>query len=635
MKETDKNGLPCSAPLRNNDDKSLEARARVIVNGLSLREKIGQKLIVAFRYWCPDDQPACNVGVTAFNSVIGDALREHAIGGVILFSDNLVSLEQTRQLTHDLRSVPPVAGELGLLIGIDEEGGAVFRLPRNQATVLPGNMALSAAYHASADDQLAYDQGVVLATEIAAVGFNLNFAPVVDINSNPLNPVINVRAYGDDVPAVSLLGRRCMQGMATQGVIGAYKHFPGHGDTDTDSHIGLPVVNKSRADAYAIDLAPYRLAIEANEAPEMIMTAHIQYPALDDTLITTQTGEQIIAPATMSRTIQHDILRTELGFQGVTITDAMDMKAIAHFFDQADATIKAFQADVDIALMPTEFASAGQSHLLPELIDKVVAAVESGVINRQELDQSVLRIVLLKLRNGITAEQGSMPQPPLSVIGSPAHRMIEQWITDKSITLIRNECQVLPLKDHGQRLFVLTPVLEQAQAIQRRFIETGYPCTRLNAAALDSMTWSHIKHAIDEADVLIVGTASTRVTEVVRGANADELLASDTLQSPLQWSRCALEYAKARCKKVIHLTMRSPYDVTSMDDLADATLATYSFHGYENGARGPSLPVAVNVLLGRQHPVGRLPVAIYAQESVGQPGPLRYERGFGLGYPFD
>lgn len=614
-------------------DTDLDARARCILEGLTLREKIGQKLLVAFRYWCPDDQPACTGSTTRFNSAIGDALSNNAIGGVILFANNLSSLEQGRSLVSDLRAVPPVAGVLGLLLGVDEEGGAVFRLPRRSATVFPGSMALAAAWHASGDERMAYDQGVVLAAEIAALGFNLNFAPVVDVNSNPLNPVINVRAFGDDIHTVSLMGRRMVQGMAAQGVIGAYKHFPGHGDTETDSHIGLPVVNKSRADAYAIDLAPYRQAIEAGEAPEMIMTAHIQYPALDSTLILTRTGESIIAPATMSRKIQHDILRGELGFQGVSISDAMDMKAIAGFFGQADAVIKTFQADVDIALMPIEFRTASQAGLLSGLIDQVVAAVEAGDIDRQELDQSVFRIVRMKLRNGIDAEQGGRLQPELSVIGSPAHRAIEQRITARSITLIRNQCAALPLTDACARIFILTPWNEQAEALRRRFIEVGHPALLLTAKSLRGITWAEIRRAINAANTVILGTSSIRASAVVRDADADQLLSGTTVQSSLQWVRCAMEYAKSRHKLAIHLTMGSPYDVVVFDDIADATLATYSSRGYDRGLLGPALPVAADIMLGRCAPVGRLPVDIFTLADGGEPGALRYARGAGLGYP--
>ncbi|WP_050857927.1 glycoside hydrolase family 3 protein [Burkholderia pseudomallei] len=657
------------------DDATLESRADAIVERMTTRQKVGQKLMMAFRYWCPDGQPACTAGMTEFPDAARDALRENGIGGVILFSNNLTGIEQTRRLIDGIRAAPAADSPLGLMIGIDEEGGNVFRLPRVEATAFAGNMALGAAYEATRDDRLAYDMGRVLAAEIAAVGFNVNFAPDVDVNSNPLNPVINVRAFGDDPATIGLLGRRMVQGMKSERVIGTFKHFPGHGDTDTDSHYGLPVVIKSRADAYAIDLAPYRQAIEAGEAPDMIMTAHIQYPSLDDTRVATRTGEQMIAPATMSRRIQHDILRGEFGYQGVTITDALDMKGIAGFFDEDDAVVKVFQADVDIALMPVEFRTAADAGRLAALVDRVAAAVDSGRIDRAEFDRSVRRIVLTKLRHGIVASDRGRPVDELASIGGPAHRAIERDIAQKSITVLRNENGALPLQAAGRRIFILTPWGEQAEAMRRRFVELGHPL--VTGAKLSAITWAEQQQAIDAADVVIVGTLSTGVTPVehngdpnarvtppapsavrmrqaapangeeegsvifdhVEGADAAKdigarpsVLAAIAAPSEAQQMRDAMDYAKARRKTVIHVTMRAPYDVISYDDVADATLATYAYYGYEGGLRGPSLPAAVDAMLGVARPVGRLPVAIHALNADGSTGPLRYARGFGLQY---
>ncbi|MGQ5525187.1 glycoside hydrolase family 3 protein [Chitinimonas sp. PSY-7] len=654
----------------NTDSTNVTEQARQLVNRMTTREKVGQKVMMAFRYWCPADQPSCKSNMTELPDAVGNAIRENKIGGVILFSNNLVDIEQTKRLTDQIKGAVSPSNPVGLLIGTDEEGGNVFRLPWTLATSFPGNMALGAAYEATKNDQLAYDMGRVLATEIAAVGFNVNFAPVVDVNSNPLNPVINVRAFGDDPATISLLGRRAALGMTSQGVIGTFKHFPGHGDTDKDSHYGLPVVNKSRADAYAIDLAPYRQAIQSGQAPAMVMTAHIQYPALDNTATTTRTGEQMIVPATMSRKIQHDILRGELGYQGVTITDALDMEGITKFFDQTDAVIKVFQADVDIALMPVEFRVAADANRLSALIDQITAKVEAGLINREELDRSVNRIVQMKLRNGITPGGGSRPMPDRSVIGSPAHRAIEQDITKKSITLLRNANGTLPLQAQGRKIFIMTPWGEQAEAMRRRFVELGYPDT--TGAKLSNTSWDAQKQAINEANIIILGTLSTSVTPVERNGvpnrspvqvqpysirqlstqgniegslvfnvEEDAAFASGlhqmmqvTTPSEAQQIRKAMEYAKNETtnKTVIHITMRAPYDVVNYDDITDATLATYSYYGYEGGLRGPSMPAVVDAMLGIQHPIGKLPVAIYAQSAGGVPGQLRYARGFGLQY---
>jgi beta-N-acetylhexosaminidase len=648
-------------------DDDVEQQAQSIVQQMTLREKVGQKIMMAFRYWCPDDQPTCTTGMTKLPEAASQALRDNAIGGVILFTDNLRDLQQTRQLNEQIRLARAPNSPIGLMIGIDEEGGNVFRLPRTLATSFAGNMALGAAYEATQDRKLPIESGRVLAREMRAVGFNVNFAPVVDVNSNPLNPVINVRAYGDNPTTIGLLGALSAQGMHDARIVSTFKHFPGHGDTATDSHYGLPLVGKSMADAEAIDLAPYRQAIESGKAPDMIMTAHIQYPSLDSTQLTTRTGEQMIAPATMSRKIQHDLLRNEMHYKGVTITDALDMKGISDFFSQADAVVKVFQADVDIALMPTEFRTAAQGGRLPELIDQVVAAVQNGKIDLTELDRSVTRIVEMKLRNGITPGAKTDQQPDLSTIGSAPHRAIEALIARQSITLLRNQGAVLPLRSPERRIFVLTPWAEQAEGIRRRFMEDGYMA--VSGAKLSDMPWAAQQQAIDNSDIVIIGTLSTGVSPVERNGDPntpallsrqarlplsqpalprssgslvfnvqeDELPAQarvprslSAAPSEAQQMRYAMEYAKKQGKVVIHVMLRAPYDVVNYDDVADATLATYAYYGYENGWRGPSLQALVDVMTGVNQPVGKLPVEIRALDSSGTLGPVRYARGFGL-----
>ncbi len=591
----------------------VEPRADHIVDQMSTREKVGQKIMMAFRYWCPDDQPTCTAGMTELPPAAGQALRDNAIGGVILFSENLTGLSQTRQLTGQLRAARSPDSPVGLLIGADQEGGNVFRLPRTLATTFPGNMALGAAWEGTGDRSLAVETGRVLGAEMRAAGLNVNFAPAVDVNSNPRNPVINVRAYGDDPATVGLLGRLTVQGMREQQVIGTFKHFPGHGDTATDSHYGLPVVEKTRADADAIDLAPYRQAIESGQAPDMIMTAHIQYPSLDSTPLPTRDGRWMVAPATMSRKIQHDILRRDMGYRGVTITDALDMRGISDFFDPADAVIEVFRADVDIALMPVEIRTAAQAGELRQLIDRVVAAIDSGRIDGAELDRSVSRIVQMKLRNGITPADEAVRAPELSVIGGAPHRAVEERVARQSVTLLRNENAVLPLRSTSQRIFILTPWQEQAEAMRRRFEEHGY--RMVTGARPDALPWPLQQQAIDTSDVVIVGT-----------------LAAGATPSDASQMRAAMEYAKQQGKTVIHATLRAPYDVVDYDDVADATLATYAYYGYEDGLRGPSMPALVDVMLGASAPRGKLPVTIHARNADGTLGPVRYARGFGLQY---
>ena len=199
--------------------------------------------------------------------------------------------------------------------------------------------------------------------------------------------------------------------------------------------------------------------------------------------------------------------------------------------------------------------------------------------------------------------------------------------------MIRNQCAALPLKNQCARILILTPRNEQAEALRRRFEEAGYPALLLTGKALRGVGWVEIKRAINAAETVILGTSSIGVSAVVRNAHADQLLSGATVQSSLQWLRCAMEYATSRGKLAIHLTMNSPYDVVEFDDIAGATLATYSSRGYDRGLLGPALPAAVDVMLGRSVPVGRLPVDIFALADGSQPGALRYPRGTGLGYP--
>ncbi|WP_235837765.1 glycoside hydrolase family 3 protein [Chitinasiproducens palmae] len=610
-------------------EAALTARAEAIVSTMSLRQKLGEKIMMAFRYWCAEDTTLCKSGMTEMPPAIASVVRDNHIGGVILFSDNLTSIEQTHRLLAALRSARTPGATTGLLLGTDQEGGNVFRLPRVQATSFPGNMALGAAYQASGDARLAYRQGKVMGDELRAVGFNVAFAPVVDVNSNPLNPVINVRAYGDDPDDIAVLAQETLNGLRKAGVVGTLKHFPGHGDTSTDSHFGLPLVEKTREQAEAIDLAPYRRAIvqsgPSDRGPEMIMTAHIQYPALDDTRVTLRTGERIVTPATMSRRIQHDLLRTQMGFDGVTVTDALDMAGISHFFDEEDAVLKVFQADVDIALMPVAVSTEQQVGRVPRLVDFLVDAVQRGALDRAELDRSVVRITRMKLRNGIdaTAKPGAAG---LGEIGGAPHRAVENEIARQSITLLRNVDDRLPLRDRAARILIVTPWGEQAAGVARRLQALGF--ASVQHAKLGTLSIAALRQRIEAADVLIAGTTALAATPVADPIRAGASLATAQAAGAPPTPRDAMVYAMQAGKTVVHVTMRAPYDVLDYEDVSHASLATYAYFGYEDGWRGPSMAALADVLAGASQPAGRLPVVIAPQT-----GPVRYPRGFGMRYP--
>lgn len=373
------------------------------VKNMTLEEKIGQKIMLDFRYW--DQNGSSNKDMTVPDETIGRLITDNRIGGVILFANNLKDKPQIKTLTAWYAAIK-ICGDIRLFIGTDNEGGNVFRLPRGDYASFPGNMALSAAIEGGADIQLAAEQGYQMAQDMLSLHINTNFAPVVDVNTNPFNPVINVRAFSDDVSTVSRLAEKMAAGMRQQKQITVYKHFPGHGSTSTDSHTGLPRVDRSRKDAFAIDIAPYKHAIDSQAAPDMIMTAHIQYPALDNSQIVTRNGEKITVPATMSREIQTHILRDELGFTGVTISDALDMGAITDNFDGDVAIEKVFAAGVDIALMPVSISSPSQANKLPVLIQGIVEKIRQGIISEADVNASLERILRLKKNYSLYGDVG-------------------------------------------------------------------------------------------------------------------------------------------------------------------------------------------------------------------------------------
>ncbi len=259
------------------------------------------------------------------------------------------------------------------------EGGVFthYMMDAGGATVFPTAMAIAA----TGRDDDAYDVGRIIGAEAHAVGITINFAPVVDVNNNPRNPVINTRSFGEDPVRVGRLAARFIEGSHAAGTIAAAKHFPGHGDTDVDSHVGLPVVAANWARVSGTELVPFRAAVAAGV--DLVMSAHIAFPALDGDSTT---------PATLAPSIMTGLLRDSLGFRGIAITDAMSMDGVGKGYGVAESSILAVKAGADILLKPNDPTQA---------IDAVLGAVERGEISRARIDSSVRRILSLKARSGV------------------------------------------------------------------------------------------------------------------------------------------------------------------------------------------------------------------------------------------
>ena len=507
---------------------------------MTIEEKIGQLIMVGF-------------DGTQANETIETHIRERFVGGVVLFSRNIETPQQTAELTNQLQQLAEsTAHRIPLFIGIDQEGGWVIRL-KEGATVLPGNMALGA----TGSTELAERAGEITAAELAAVGVNLNFAPVMDVNNNPRNPVIERRSFGGSPELVSRLGVAYIRGLQHNGVLGTAKHFPGHGDTTVDSHFDLPTVNHDRERIHALELQPFRAAIDADVAA--IMTAHIVYPAFDPD-----------RPATLSPGILTDLLRRELGFDGLLITDAMEMKAIDDRYRSGEAAVMAIEAGADIVMVLWTLTKQ------IEVFDALLSAVKSGRISQARLDQSVERILKSKATSAFERRFVDVNAVG-GIVGTDAHKQLAQTIASQAITVVRNRDNLLPLKLEPETSVLIlsasSTLFENFKAHHPNTVEARIPEKSEAENILPQLTLQ-----IKNADVVIAGIMNNNQAAFIQ------------------------QMSVATKTPVIVIALGSPYTLQRCPAVS-ASIATYDIHH-------ASVTAAVDVILGAQEAQGKLPVQL-------------------------
>ena len=586
-----------------------------------LRQDIAQKLMIDIRYFCNDgtDAESCRTPVTALPEEIGELIAEHSIGGVILFRENLHSIEQIIRLNHQLQQAAQQStAKQPLFIGIDQEGGRVFRTPREHTTAFTGNMAIGATY-ASHGVHFAEQSGAIIGAELNALGINLNFAPTVDVNNNPANPVINVRSYSEDPRLVAELGLAQLMGMQQQGILATLKHFPGHGDTHVDSHLGLPKVSHDRARIDAIELLPFRHSI-AHGDPAMIMTAHIQYPALDSSQLMDMNGDSQYRPATLSRAILTDLLRNDMGFAGLIITDALDMAGISHFFSPEQALIETFKAGTDVALMPIRLHHPDELDGLADLIDAVVDAVQRGELSAAEISQSADRIRQYKqhyqLADSIPTDIGQSITKAHTILGNEQHRLVEQQLAEAAITLVRGDN--IPLDDHINNLLLVMPERSGCMALQHELANARLSLTT-HCLSMDDYHANEFTAHLQSAEKVLVGSIVPAASLVEFGGMYDQQQTSGERLNPQQQQQLLpqlIAQAKASEHQVVFVSLRTPYDITSLARGADTVLAVYGYNthleqnGREEVVTGPAFAALARVLTGQVRPKGSLPVRL-------------------------
>ncbi len=498
-------------------------------------------------------------------------IADRHILGVVLFRKNIESPQQVARLTDALVAIAQEAGAPPPWVAIDHEGGAVTRFPPTvggdpppnarhllpRVTPVPSAMALGA----TGDPVLAQAAGRIAGRELRAMGINVDFAPVMDVNTNPSNPVVGTRAFGDSPGLVAAMGLAYVRGLQEAGVAATAKHFPGHGDTTVDSHLGLPRVDHDRARLEDVELAPFAAATRAGVAG--IMTAHVVYPALDPSGV----------PATLSAPILRGILRERWGFGGLVFTDSMSMRAIADHYGMGDAAVAAVRAGCDVVL------ALGEEAAQQEIFDRLAAAIERGEIAGARLAETRARVAAAAGRWGVgsaRAPQAEGTESPHEAEASDHGRIAEQ-IAAAAVTLVRDRAGILPLAPGRMSVVSIPPVPSEGPGPDLS------SALRRHGAVVDEI------HSYDPDGPAVLGGTVVAVT-CARGTPEARVVAAVRALHRLAGDR------------LIVVGAGDPYDLVAYPQIP-AYLATY-------GPDQPSLDMAARVLLGHARARGTLPVTL-------------------------
>ncbi|WP_462410678.1 beta-N-acetylhexosaminidase [Neobacillus sp. Marseille-QA0830] len=529
------------------------------MNSSELRKKAGQLLVIGFK------------GTTA-SEEIKELIREHHVGGIILFGRNIGTPQEILNLTNELQREAKLAGhERPLLICIDQENGVVRRLGEG-TTIFPGAMLLGA----TGQPENAYQVGVATGKELKALGINWNLAPVLDVNNNPENPVIGVRSFGESAEMVSLFGKMAMKGMQDAGVITTLKHFPGHGDTNVDSHLDLPVISHGLERLQEIELRPFIESIEAGA--DTVMSAHVYFPAIEDT-----PG----VPATLSKKVITGLLREQLGFDGVVTTDCMEMNAIANTIGTAAGGVAAIKAGADLVMV------SHLHHLQKDTIDKIAAAVEAGEIDESTIDAAAGRVQRLKDKY-IHWDELNLDQEATvpAVVGCEEHGQLAEKIYQQGVTVVKNN-HLLPLDPiGGQKVLVVYSENKYTMQVE----DKRYSSMHLGQA---------IREFDPEAEVVELSNPATDEeidSATVKAKDFDVIIIGTLTAKPGDSQVKLVEKLYETGVPVVVVATRSPYDLAYLPDV-HAYICTYEFPY-------PALKMAAKAIYGSENVTGRLPVTI-------------------------
>ncbi|MDF0372193.1 MULTISPECIES: glycoside hydrolase family 3 protein [Streptomyces] len=571
---------------------STDSRLKRLIARMSLEEKVGQLFVMRVYGHSATEPDQADIDANLAEIGVRDAaelISTYHVGGIIYFAwaHNTRDPHQIADLSNGIQRAG-LAGRtpLPLLVSTDQEHGIVCRVGE-PATLLPGAMALGAG--GSRSD--ARTAGRIAGAELAALGINQNYAPDADVNVNPANPVIGVRSFGSDPESVAGMVAAQVKGYQSSGIASTAKHFPGHGDTSTDSHTGLPVIRHTREQWAELDAPPFRAAVAAGI--DSIMTAHIVVPALDP-------SED---PATLSHPILTGILREELGYDGVVVTDALGMEGVRTKYGDERVPVLALLAGVDQLLNPPDLKVAWNA---------VLGAVRSGEISEARIEESILRILRLKTRLGLFHDPYVTHRGVDRTVGVRSHLATADRIAERTTTLLANTGSLLPLSRRSHRNLLVVGADPASPSGT-----TGPPTTTL-AGAFEELGFA--------ATALSTGTAPTqaKIAEAVAAAAGKDAVVVGTYNvSATSSQRTLVSALAATGVPVITVAIRNPYDIAQLAGTGyAASLAAYSWTDVE-------LRAAARVIAGRARPEGRLPVPVQRADA---PAQALYPVGYGLSY---
>jgi len=528
-------------PLITSDKIEQEVWVDSIYNSLSIDQKIGQ----LFTIWVATKQ-----GPEKMDEV-SSIIKKNHLGGLIF---SLGNINDQAKYTNEFQSISKVP----LLIGMDAEWGIGMRL--DDAFSFPYNMTLGALN----DNSLIYRVGKRIGVHAKRIGVHINFAPVTDINTNPNNPIIGSRSFGEDKINVTMKSLSYLKGMQSEGIMGSAKHFPGHGDTSTDSHKTLPIINFSAKRINDVELFPYKQLIKNNLST--VMVAHMEVPSLE---------KEPKMPSTLSKNIISKLLKKKLKFEGLVITDAMDMKGVVDFNKNQSADVSALLAGNDVLLMPDD---------LDESTKSIKNAIKDGTITEKRLKYSVKKILMAKYKAGLHKNNKVDLKNIVEDMNSNIDKLLFEEITEKSITLIKNDNDILPLKDVSSKI----AFLEMGDSNSDEFFKMLNHYTKVDKVQYDSK--AELLRTLKPYKTVIVGFHKSNKSPF----------------DPYKFSKTEIETIEllSKNKNVILNVFAKAYVLMDVD----ITNVSSVLVSYQNNVTAQNK--SAQIIFGALPAVGKLPVSI-------------------------